>query len=177
MNVRNTISIDEYIHTIVKQTDISSIIELLDEGPEKELRKIPCAIAHENSVRDLFYSIFVSPRANADFIKSLHSFIENETIPVNDKCMLISAITLNIMQRFDAAKVLFLLDVCRRHEAEISARAITVLFQFSAIQQWHLIFRNVGRLKLRRMMHSFPTVYGYVLGFIQAHETEKIRKR
>lgn len=180
MNVRNTISIDEYIHTIVKQTDISSIIELLDEGPEKELRKIPCAIAHENSVRDLFYSIFVSPRANADFIKSLHSFIENETIPVNDKCMLISAITLNIMQRFDAAKVLFLLDVCRRHEAEISARAITGIIPiFQRYRtRWHLYPECSDRLKLLSDDAQFTRRFmATVLGFIQAHETEKITKR
>ena len=180
MNVRTPISIDEYKDIIIKQADTFSFLELLEDGPEKESRKKQNAAVHENSLSDMFYAVFVSPRANSDLIKSLHSFIEDGIIPVNDKCMLISALTLNIMQRFDAAKVLFMLDICRSSEVEIATRTITGIIPIFQMyrKRWHLYPECIDRLKLlsddAEFTRRFMTT---ILGFIQAHETEKITKR
>lgn len=180
MNIRTPISIDEYREIISKQADTFTFLELLDEGEDKELRKKQNATSHENSLNDLFYTVFVSPRANADFIKSLHGFIDDEVIPLNDKCMLISALTLNVMQRFDIAKILFLLDVCRQQETELATRAITgiiPIFQ-KYRSRWHLYPESNNRLKLLsddvEFSRRFMTT---ILGYIQAHETEKITKK
>lgn len=180
MNVRTPISIDEYKDIIIKQADTFSFLELLEDGPEKESRKKQNAAVHENSLSDMFYAVFVSPRANSDLIKSLNSFIDDGIIPVNDKCMLISALTLNIMQRFDAAKVLFMLDICRSSEVEIATRAITGIIPIFQMyrKRWHLYPECIDRLKLlsddAEFTRRFMTT---ILGFIQAHETEKITKR
>ncbi|MDD4009888.1 MAG: hypothetical protein PHQ67_08785, partial [Fermentimonas sp.] len=150
MNVRTPISIDEYKDIIIKQADTFSFLELLEDGPEKESRKKQNAAVHENSLSDMFYAVFVSPRANSDLIKSLNSFIDDGIIPVNDKCMLISALTLNIMQRFDAAKVLFMLDICRSSEVEIATRTITGIIPIFQMyrKRWHLYPECIDRLKL-----------------------------
>ncbi|MDD4777153.1 MAG: hypothetical protein PHV53_02575 [Fermentimonas sp.] len=180
MNVRTPVSVDEYRDIIIKQSDTSSFLELLDDGPEKESRKRQNAAVHENSLSDMFYTVFVSPRANPDLIKSLHSFIDDEVIPVNDKCMLISALTLNIMQRFDAAKVLFMLDVCRNPDVEIATRAITGIIPIFQIyrKRWHLYPECIDRLKLLSDDTDFSRRFmTTIIGFIQAHETEKITKR
>ena len=180
MNVRTPISIDEYKDIIIKQADTFSFLELLEDGPEKESRKKQNAAVHENSLSDMFYAVFVSPRANSDLIKSLNSFIDDGIIPVNDKCMLISALTLNIMQRFDAAKVLFMLDICRSSEVEIATRTITGIIPIFQMyrKRWHLYPECIDRLKLlsddAEFTRRFMTT---ILGFIQAHETEKITKR
>ena len=180
MNVRNHISIDEYKDIITKQTDTFTFLDLLDDGPEKESRRKQNALVHENSLSDMFYAVFVSPRANADFIKSLHNFIDDEIIPINDKSMLVTAITLNVMQRFDSEKVLFLLDICRRPETEIVARAITGIIPIFQIYstRWHLHPECINRLKLlsddAEFTRRFMTT---IIGFIQAHETEKITKK
>ena len=180
MNVRTPISIEEYREIITKQADTLTFLELLEDGPEKESRKKQNATLHENNLTDMFYTAFVSPRANADLIKSLHSFVQDEIIPVNDKCVLISAITLNIMQRFDAAKVLFLLDMCRRPEALVATRAITGIIPIFQIYRtrWHLYPECINRLKLLSDDYTFTRRFmTTLLGFIQAHETEKITKR
>jgi len=180
LQVRTPVSIDEYRSIITKQTDTFSFIDLLEEGAEKASRKRQNALAHENALQDLFYTAFVSPRANADLIASLHHFTNEASISVHDKSMLISAITMNILQRFDAAKVLFLLDVCRHPEAELATRAIIALipvFQTYA-ERWHLYQECNDRLQLlsddKVFNRRFITA---VIGFIQAHETEKITKR
>lgn len=180
MNVRTPISIDEYREIITKQADTTTFLELLDEGPEKESRKRENAAKHENNLNDMFYTLFASPRANSDFINSLNRFMQDEIIPINDKCMLISAITLSLMQRFDAVKVLFLLDICRQPEPEVVVRAITgIIPVFQKYRnRWHLYPECRDRLKLlsddAMFTHRFMTT---LLGFIQAHETEKITKK
>ena len=179
-SVRPPMSIDGYKEVILKQVDTLSLIDLLEEGVDKENRIKQTKQEHEKTVQDLFYSLFVSPRANADFITSSNDFLNDPMIPVNDKCMFVSALTMNILQRFDARKIDFLLDACRHEEEEISTRAIVgiipVFQQYST--RWHLYPDSVHRLTLLADDAVFSRrLVAAILGFIQAHETEKITKK
>lgn len=180
LNVRTPVSIDEYKDIIVKQVDTFSFIGLLDESEEKESRRKQNAQSHENTVQDLFYVAFTLPRANNDQFASLKKFMQEETIPVNDKNMLISAVTMNILQRFDSRKVEFLLDVCSRPEPELATRAIIgviPIFQKYA-SRWHLHPECTNRLKLLSDDLAFNRRFvTAVIQYIQAHETEKITKK
>ena len=179
-NVRETVTLDEYRKTISKQADTVKFLDLLDDGAEKESRLKRNIKAHENSVQDLFYYIYTSPRANDDFIASLTRFMEDELIPVNDKCMVVSALTLNIIHRFDSAKILFMLDVCRNPNQEIATRAIIGIIPLFQIyrNRWKLYPECSNRLKLLSDNKQFTNTFmNAVLGYIQAHETEKITRR
>ncbi len=180
MNMRTPVTVDEYRSILTRQHDTFTFIELLEEGSEKEQRLKQNALAHEKTLQELFYSIYVSPRANADQIASYRSLLEDALIPLYDKCILVSALTMNILQRFDAEKIKFLLDLCRRPEAELSTRAvigIIPIFQLYG-ERWHLYPECNERLQLlsddkifnRRFITS-------VIGYIQAHETEKITRK
>lgn len=180
MNLRTPVPTDEYRSILTRLNDTFSFIDLLEEGPEKEHRMKQNALSHEQTLQDLFYSIYVSPRANTDQIASYQSMMEDELIPVYDKCIIISAITMNILQRFDADKIKFLLDLCRHPEAELATRAvigIIPIFQ-TYRERWQLYPECTDRLKLLsddRVFHRrFITS---VVGFIQAHETEKITRK
>ena len=180
MNLRTPLSADEYRSIITRQSDTFTFIDLLEEGPEKESRMKQNALEHEQTMQELFYSIYVSPRANADQITSYRQFMEDELIPLYDKRIVISALTMNILQRFDAEKIKFLLDLCRRPEPELASRAVTgiiPIFQTYS-ERWHLYPECTDRLLLlsddkvfnRRFITS-------VIGFIRAHETEKITRK
>jgi tetratricopeptide (TPR) repeat protein len=181
LNIRPVMSIDEYKDVISKQIDMISLIDLLEENdPEKENRIKQTMREHEKTVMDLFYTLFVSPRANADFIDSLNAFLNEPLTPIQDKCVLVSALTMNVLQRFDARKIEFLLDVCRHAETEISARAIVgiipIFQQYST--RWHLYPDCVNRLKILADDTVFSRrLITAIIGFIQAHETEKLTKR
>src|SRR5699024_7410764 len=114
---------DDYKDILNKQADTVKFLDLLEDGEEKDRRLRKNSLAHENTLRDLFYYIYTSSRANNDFIESLNTFIDDGALPVNDKCIVISALTLNIFERFDAKKIIFLLDVCRNTQIEIAVRA------------------------------------------------------
>lgn len=180
LNVRTPISIDEYKNLIVRQIDTFSFIGLLEEGDEKEKRWRKNAQSHENTVQDLFYVGFTLPRANEDQITSIKNFMQEETIPLNDKNMLVSAVTMNVLQRFDARKMEFLLEVSAYTEPELATRAIIgiiPIFQKYA-SRWHLYTELTNRLKLLSddavFNRRFVTA---VIQFIQAHETEKITQK
>lgn len=179
-NVHETINLDEYRDIIKKQADTASFIDLLEEGDDKDARLRKNSLAHEITLRDLFYFIYTSPRANNDFIDSLNKFFDDAVIPVNDKCMVVSALTLNIFERFDASKILFMLDACRNPQQEIAARAIIGLIPIFQIyrNRWLLYPECSNRLKLLSDNVLFNRLFmKAVTGYIQAHETEKITKR
>jgi tetratricopeptide (TPR) repeat protein len=180
LNIRPPMSIDEYKDVISKQIDTFSFIDLLDNSLEKESRIKQTVSEHENTVKSLFYTLFVSPRAKADFIASLNAFLNDSLTPTEDKCVLISALTMNVLQRFDARKIEFLLDTCRHEETEVSVRAIVgiiPIFQLYSTR-WHLYPDCVNRLKLLSDDNVFSRrLVTAVIEFIQAHETEKITKK
>ncbi len=179
-NVRAPLSLTDYKETISKQADTFSFIGLLDEGDEKQARLKQNTTAHENTVQDMFYAVFASPRAKDDFIASLHDFINEPVIPVSDKAMLLAAVTMNLLQRFDAKKIDFLLDVCRNQEPELAIRAIIGLIPIfqKYNSRWRLYPESINRLKLLSDDVVFSRRFiSAIIAYIQAHETEKITKK
>lgn len=180
MGLRTPITIEEYKSIISKQADTLSFIDLLEEGPEKESRVRQATIAHENMQQELFYTVFVSPRANDDFITSCRHFIEDESIPLQDKALFISAMTMNILQRFDARKIEFLLDMCNHPDPELAIRSITGIIPIFQIYNSRLELYSgcSDRMKLLSDDKAFGRRFiAAIIGFIQAHETEKITKK
>ena len=179
-NASSQISINEYRESISKMSDTFAFIELLEDSDEKESRIKQNALSYENIVKDMFYATFIAERANKDLIKSYKEFIDDEVISIKDKCMLISAITMNVFHRFDSLKVLFLLDICRHSEAELATRAIIgviPIFQIYRVR-WSLYPECTNRLKLLSDDATFTRRFmASILGYIQAHETEKITKK
>jgi len=148
--IRQPISIDEYREMINKQMDTFAVLDLLEDGYEKNSRMKLNAQAHEHTVSDLFYAVFAGPRANDDLIESYRNFMNDTIIPINDKCMLVSALTMNVMQRFDSKKIGFMIDVVQFGVPETAIRAVIGLipvFQIYA-SRWKLYPEIVNRLEV-----------------------------
>lgn len=180
MGLRIPPTIEEYRTSISKLADTLSFIDLLEEGPEKESRIRQTAIAREETQLDLFYTVFVSPRANEDFIASCRNFMDDLSIPQLEKSLLISALTMSILQRFDARKIELLLDLCKHPEEELVIRAVTGIIPIFQVYSSRLeLYAGCNsRLKLLSDDTTFVRRFiAVVIGFIQAHETEKITKK
>ncbi|MFA6864061.1 MAG: tetratricopeptide repeat protein [Dysgonamonadaceae bacterium] len=179
-NMRAPLSMNEYGEQIKKNVDTKALLSLFEEGDEKTNRTKKNAQEHERTVSDMFYTIFSSPRANDDIIKEYTEFMIDEIIPVDDKSMFISALMLNILQRFDLKKIVFLLECCSHTNMEISIRSIVALTPILQLykKRWHLYPEFINRISLlsddgvfrRRLLIS-------IIQFIQSRETEKITKK
>ncbi len=179
-NVRQTLSIAEYQDIILRQTDTFSVIDLLPESEEKQVRIKQNTLEQEHTVQDLFYTVFSSSRVKAEQISSYNEFLANTGITVQIKCMLISALTLNTLQRFDQRKVEFLLDTCNHADSEISLRAmvgiVPIFRQYK--NRWKYYPEIIGRLSVMADDATFARrLMTVIIQFIQAHETEKITKK
>ncbi len=179
-NVRQPLSMAEYQDIIFRQADTLSVIGLMPDGEEKQSRAKQNAVKQEHTIQDLFYTVFSSPRAKEEQIESYHEFLNNAGVSVQVKCMLISALTLNALQRFDQRKVEFLFDTCNHAESEISLRAtvgiVPVFRQYK--NRWRYYPEITGRLSVMADDAAFARrLMTVIIQFIQAHETEKITKK
>ncbi len=178
--VRQPVSVNEYREIIAKQMDTFSFLDLLENGSEKDSRAKLNMQAHERTLQDLFYAVFAAPRADDDLIAAYRELMDDEMIPVNDKGMFVSALTINLLQRFDIKKIGFLLDMCKSEIPAIAVRAIVgiipVFQQYNP--RWELYPEATGRLKLLSDDRVFTRRIMYALiQLIQARETEKITRK
>lgn len=180
MQLHAPLTLDEQRESIAQEADTYSFIGLLEKGPEKERRLREYRTTYERRLQVLFYTIFASPRADAETSAALKQFIHDERMPVTAKLLFVSALTMNLLQQFDAAKAELLLDLCRDTEPEVATRAIVgiiPLFQLNS-ERWSLYPGIKSRLQLfaedKVFSRRFMTA---VTGYIQAHETEKITRR
>ena len=179
-SVRAPLSLDEFSEQVRKNLDTKSLLTLFEEGEEKRSRTKNNAQEHERVVREMFYSVFSAPRANDDTIKEYERFLKDEIVPVDDKSMFISALMLNIIQRFDAKKVLFLLECCAHENMHISMRSIISLTPILQIyiNRWHLYPELISRLALLSDESFFKRrLLIAIIQFIQSRETEKITRK
>lgn len=178
--VRTPLSLDDYSEHIKKNIDDKALLTLFEAGEEKTNRSKKNAHEHEHLISDMFYTVFSAPPANDDTIEEYNRFMNDEIIPVDDKCMLVSALMLNIMQRFDLKKILFLLNCCSHSNMHISMRSIASITPILQLyhKRWHTYTEFINRIKLlsdepffrRRLLIS-------IIQFIQSRETEKITKK
>lgn len=179
-SIRTPISTEEYRDIIVKQMDTFSFLDLLQNDNEKEMRVLQNEQAHERTTTDFFYAVFSATRGNKEIIAAYKSYMDDNVVPISDKCIFVSALTMSILQRFDAKKIEFLLDLCEYNQPEIAMRAIIGIIPiFQKYQKkWTLYPEFENRIKLL----SDDTVFNRrlitaIIQFIQAHETEKITKK
>ena len=179
-SVRSPLSLDEYGDEIKKKVDTRSLLSLFEEGEEKNNRTKNNEKEYERIVSEMFYTIFSAPRANKDSIDAYNRFLYDDIIPINDKSMFISALMLNIMQRFDARKILFLLECCSHNNMHISMRSIISLTPILQLyhSRWHLYPELISKMELLSDERDFSRrLLIAIIQFIQSRETEKITKK
>lgn len=179
-SLRPPLSMDEYAEKIKKTIDTRSLLELFEQGEEKNNRTKKNEEEHEQVITEMFYSVFVAPRANKDTITAYNRFIHDDLISADDKSMLISALMLNILHRFDVKKIFFLLDCCSHSHMNISMRAIVSLIPILQQYQkrWHLYPELISRMELLSDESYFSRrLLTAIIQFIQSRDTEKITKK
>ena len=179
-SVRSPLSLDEYGDEIKMKVDTRSLLSLFEEGEEKNNRTKNNEKEYERIVSEMFYTIFSAPRANKDSIDAYNRFLYDDIIPINDKSMFISALMLNIMQRFDAKKILFLLECCSHNNMHISMRSIISLTPILQLyhSRWHLYPELISKMELLSDERDFSRrLLIAIIQFIQSRETEKITKK
>lgn len=180
MQLHQPVAIDEQWENIARVADTHSLISLLEEGAEKDRRLRSNRTKYENSLQELFYTVFASPRATAGITSAFSRYMEDERLPTEAKELFVSSLTMNLLQQFDAGRADLLLNLCRHPEPAVAIRAIVgiiPLFQLYS-ERWALYPALESRLQLFADDKLFSRRFmAAVTGYIQAHETEMITRR
>lgn len=156
-----------------------SIIQLSSNSGElMRLRDI--SVKRERVAIDMFLSVFTSPRANEEDNQQALNFINSNEIAMKDKCLFISAFTLNLFQRFDYRKAMVLMEACMHESNMISQRAIVGLIILLQMydERWQHYVECKHRLDSLFEKDEFrKSVRIIIKQLIQSRETEKISKK
>jgi tetratricopeptide (TPR) repeat protein len=170
----------DYPNQLKDIVDSLSLVDLLEEGDEKKNRKQELAIRRERIGSDMFNTIFVSSRADEKEFQTYLSFVNNAELPVREKCLFISAITLNLFHRFDARKVQVLMQAASSDNMQLRERAVVglvVVMQMYDIR-WSLYPELQSQLDIMSENLQFKkAVLRIIIQLIRSRETEQISKK
>jgi len=173
-------SVINYQNLTKEFTDSIALIDLLEEGEEKRNKTRELAVRRERIGSDMFYSAYVSPRADDNDLKEYSDLIDNPELPVREKCLFLSAITLGLFHRFDGRKTQILMQAAASDNIQLRARAIVglvIVMQMYDIR-WPLYPELQNQLAILSENQDFrKAVLRVIIQLIRSRETEQITKR
>ncbi len=180
MAARPAIEFNDFAKKIKEISASLSVLDLLEDGESSRIQKRDLAIKRERTGSDMFNFVFTSPRANSSDSDEYLSFITNEDIPVREKSLFISALTMSLFHRFDSTKIIVLIEACQSKSIEVRQRAIVGLI--IALQmydvRWKLYPECQFRLDALKENESFrKSVLTVVKQLIRSRETEEISRK
>jgi len=150
------------------------LLNLLDEN-EKNLEE-----QKESIGRKIFHTIYLSSPWSSDEKEKWAKVLENQIDTVILPNIILTAITLNLMETFDEKKAIMLFEAAQNSNENIKERAYTgiVLFLRKYNNRLYLYPEITGRLEMLAENPTFTKAIRLtLLQFIQSKETEKITKK
>ena len=136
---------------------------------------------HEKDVTEMFDKIWLSTHWTDEDLDGATAILESLLVPANDIAVMISAITLNLLQLFDSRKFQFLLKAYQIHsEAIVTQRALTGIALTAYYQEKRLNLYPELVEALSLLNDSTPIakeLNKIQIILLLSHETEKIEKK
>lgn len=135
---------------------------------------------HEESVRVLFLYTWSNSSWSAEEEEQAKGMLESELLPVNDLCLFTSAVTLSLMECFDAHKFSWLLEATTHAETQVNQRALVGIALALHYHPARLSFypELTARLSLLDEGGSLGKQLARIyIELLRSQETEKIDKK
>ncbi len=120
-------SLPEYKAALQETEENFSLTNLLEDKDDKLSKLKQLAVKKERLAADMFNSVFVAPRLSEEKWAENVEFVQSKVISSTDKSLFVSALTLNLLHRFDARKLSVLIKATLVDDAEVRSRAIVGL--------------------------------------------------
>lgn len=178
--IRTVLTLDEIQKQLKDISESWTLTDLLGAGDTKNARKRELSVKRERIGSELFNYIFISHRATETQELEYNSFLHNQDIPVREKLLFVSALTLNLFHRFDSRKVCVLMDACRSDQEMVKQRAIVglvIVLQMYDVR-WQLYAECQFKLDALAEDDAFrSSVLAVVKQLIRSRETEEISRK
>lgn len=151
------------------------------QTPEEEEQALQNYTLHKNAIDELFNKIWVSAQWNEEEFLEARELLSSSSMATNDKAVMISAITLSLLQLFDNRKFLLLLFAYQQTaELTVNQRALTGI-ALAAYFQSERIALYPELISALKLMEDNPStlkqLHDIQIIFLLSRETEKIDKK
>ncbi|PXV63172.1 tetratricopeptide repeat protein [Dysgonomonas alginatilytica] len=178
--VRTPLTLGEIQKQLKDVTESWALADLLEAGDVKQAKERELSVKRERTGSELFNYMFVSARATEQDEIEYTSFINHQDVPVREKLLFISALTLNLFHRFDGRKLCVLMNACQSEESSIRQRAIVgliIVLQMYDVR-WQLYPECQFKLDALAEDEAFRrSVLAVVKQLIRSRETEEISRK
>lgn len=178
--VRTPLTLSEIKKQLKDVSESWALADLLEAGDIKQAKLRELSVKRERTGSELFNYMFVSPRASEQDEVEYISFLNHEKVPVREKLLFISALTLNLFHRFDGRKLCVLMNACQSEENSIRLRAIVgliIVLQMYDVR-WQLYPECQFKLDALAEDDAFRrSVLAVVKQLIRSRETEEISRK
>ena len=118
-------SLAEHLKQLENFTDDWAICQLMPDDDANIQRVLQ---RHEDNAQALFYTIWQSCHWSQQESEEAKLFLSSTLLPNDDRRLMVSAVTLNLISCFDSCKMMWLLQAATHHDIDTAQRALVGIF-------------------------------------------------
>lgn len=157
---------------------LALIMQVQDDNHAEEIKRLRKNF--EQLLPDLFNICWLNTKFDAAEKKLIKQLLDPNYPGITEKCLIISAITLNIWRMFDDEKLLILLDACQHNDLQVRQRVLVALSFILTKYDHFLPFFPQIRNRLIVLADDNRTIENLkdiILLIIGTADTDKITKK
>lgn len=179
-NYLQSISAKSIKTQMMEMESFAEEIAMTELAPESTANAGELRNRHENAQSTLFFIVWTNSAWKAEDENQANEMIQSVLIPRYDRCLLVSAVTMSMMECFDVRKILWLFDASQHEDVAISQRALVGLaFAFQIYYKRMELYPEItARISLLDENGQFGKDLSRVhIQMLMCQETEKIDKK
>lgn len=174
---------------LLKEMSFKNILQTLESFKDEleinklynDSDKIAHSMArHESALSDLFLKAWLSQDWKVGDLEEATLILESSLVIPSDKALMISAVTLSLINKFDTRRFEWLIEAYKSEELHISQRALVGIVMVITMQHERINYYPDVNARISFLFDDEQTaknVRNIYLQFLQAQETEKIDRK
>ncbi len=165
LNILEALTYDSMLASSLEQAKI--------EGSQK-------VMSREEGLIKVFNIIWLTDKYSEQEINLLNTVCDSKKLPWHDKCLIVSALTLNLLRYFDINKFMLLFRFVEKQEETVWQRAMVGLFM-TFLKYDDRFYLYPSLLEQTEKLKSFPEIQenieAILIQFTKSRETEKVTRK
>ncbi len=113
--------LDEWLDVMETFTDDLSVCSLMPDNKDALKEALE---RHEQAQKRMFMAVWTNSAWGVEDAASFRRALDSALMPVSDLCLLVSAVTLSLLQCFDSLKLKALIEAQTHNDTQVSCRAL-----------------------------------------------------
>lgn len=174
------LSLPEYLTKLKEVEEAFGLTDLLADENDRLAKMRHLSVQKERLATEIFMSVFVASRLSSEKKSDYLDFVQSKDISTENKSLFLSALTLNLLHRFDPQKFSVLITTSSADDADIRARAIVGIVFVVLKYDNRLQFYPESKLELDSVGQTDTfkkALFPILVQLIRTKQTESISRK